>query len=180
VIGILTLIVCCAFLISPEQQEGRINFYYLRELDRLKQEFQKFREVCDNKRPIKDLRNQFLKTRMVYKSVAVLTDYFCVMETRQLNGPALNWTEDDNPDVVLAPHGFQVIEQLLFQHQSMDIYTALEKELDYSVNVISQLEREPDLKDKFKDEYVFESLRSSVVRLISLGITGHDSPIAKN
>jgi cytochrome c peroxidase len=179
-IGVLTLVVCCAFLISPTREEGRVNSYYLRELDHLKQEFENFRELCVNKRPLKEIRQEFLKGRMVYKSLAVLTDYFCVAETKQLNGPNLNWAEDDNPDVVLAPHGFQVMEELIFHRQRIEIYTPLRNEIDHALQVISKLQGERDLQDKFKDEYIFEALRSSMVRLITLGITGHDSPIAKN
>jgi hypothetical protein len=35
-------------------------------------------------------------------------------ESRLLNGPPVNRVEEDNPDKIIAPHGFQVIESYFF------------------------------------------------------------------
>ena len=44
---------------------------------------------------------------------------------------------------------------------------------------VDKLEHEPDRIYKFKEERVFDALRAATLRMITMGISGFDSPIAQ-
>ena len=45
--------------------------------------------------------------------------------------------------------------------------------------MVEQLINEPDRINKFSEEKVFDALRAATLRMITLGISGFDSPIAR-
>jgi cytochrome c peroxidase len=48
------------------------------------------------------------------------------------------------------------------------------------LTMLQRMENEPDRIYKFPDELVWDAVRSTIVRLAALGITGFDSPIARH
>lgn len=171
-------IACPAFLISTPSKESIIDVYYVEQLKNLKREIGEFKGLAAKGASSADLKKQFTVARTSYKRLAVLTEYFNRYETRLINGPALNWVAEDNPDAIIPPHGFQLIEEYLYRNWSTARFDSLSTELQFILDAIARLENEPDRGLKFKDEYVFEALRSSVVRITTLGITGFDSPVS--
>jgi cytochrome c peroxidase len=124
------------------------------------------------------LQRHFYKSRLAFKKIAVFTDYFNVYESRLMNGPALPRMEEDKPEIIFEPHGFQVIEEKVFDDVKKLNYPEIIQEVDGIMNIISSLQREKDLDYKFRPELLFEALQTSLIRLITLGITGFDSPVA--
>jgi cytochrome c peroxidase len=129
------------------------------------------------KSSIQKLKKNFIAARIAYKRSAVFVDYFFPVFRRSINGPDLQYSEDDNPDEIRDPHGFQVIERMLFSGGDRVDYEALSKEVKALGEIFFSISsREYD----FSDELVFDAMRSAVIRLVSLGITGFDSPLALN
>lgn len=137
-------------------------------------------EACDEKAPRKKLRNYFRKSRLAYKKAAVLIDYFHPAETIQLNGAALPRAEVDNPGKMLAPHGFQVLEEMIFSHSKRLDYEKIKEETALVKNIFLQLLRQPNRSFKFKKELVVDAMKAAFIRMTTLGLTGFDSPLAQH
>jgi hypothetical protein len=108
---------------SEIYQNEKIDQLFGRQLDELEKRISDFENACEQKLKPRILKKKFLSTRLSYKKAAVLIDYFHPLETRLLNGPALPRTEDDVPDKIVAPHGLQVLEEILFGEWNDSTYT---------------------------------------------------------
>ena len=124
------------------------------------------------------LRQQFISCRLAYKKLAVLSEYFNIYETRFLNGPALNRVEEGAPDIIIPPQGFQAIEEILFSNHEKGYHKQLSKLVEAMLPLLNRMENEPERIYKFRNELVWDAIRSAAVRLAALGITGFDSPVA--
>jgi cytochrome c peroxidase len=122
------------------------------------------------------LKLSFLKTRQLYKKIEPLTEYFFPTTAKLLNGPPLDEVElTDN--VVEPPSGLQVIEEYLYPFDSSN-----RKEL---VREIRKMNRDLLIIQNqwevltVNDAHIFDALRLETYRIISLGISGFDVPLAK-
>ena len=175
------IIICFGFLLpTPFYQNEMIDQLFGRQLNELVTKISDVEKACDQKLRPRILKKKFLDTRLSYKRAAVLIDYFHPFETRLLNGAALPRTEDDSPEKILAPHGFQMLEEILFGEWNDSTYAMAKAEIIGIKNIIIQLRQEPNRSFKFKNELVFDALRSAMIRMTALGISGFDSPIAQN
>jgi cytochrome c peroxidase len=175
----ITLIVTIVSFSRPQRPQLIDNFYS-KLIAEVKKSVTQMEVAGKRKASLTLLKKQFLATRISYKKLAVLTEYFNAYETRLLNGPALDWSEENTPDVINPPLGLQVIEQLLYETPGNTIlYNRLDVLLKEMQATLGKLESEPDRQSKFSDELVWDALRSAVLRLVTLGITGFDSPVAK-
>ncbi len=176
----ITIITALNFTSHPATPAIEVEKYYLQEMKELHNKFIEFEKKITARGSVKTLQQAFLSLRGSYKKTAVLTDFYNPFETRLLNGPALKWVEDDNPDDIFEPHGLQVIEEILFNSKNTTNYNLLKKEVEGMLRITGVFLKEKNLDYKFRDEMVFEALHSSIIRLITLGVSGFDSPIAKN
>ncbi len=173
-------ITCCSFLIThtPAANGKEVDKYYTKALIEVRNRLFVFKTGCDKKQSISVLKKDFLQARLSYKKLAVLSEYYYLNESRLLNGPAIDRVEEDNPDKILAPHGFQVIENYLFSSWQNSAYKKISDESAKMINVLDRLYKQQNRESMFRDDLVFDALRSSSVRMITLGITGYDSPVA--
>lgn len=124
------------------------------------------------------LQQQFLKTHEQYKKIEMLSEYYFPSVTKAVNGPAIPEYEE-NDGKVIAPEGFQVIEELLFPEYDVQSKEVLLKQIGIvtaNLKPIASLAKTNTLTDS----HVFDAMRLEVFRIITLGITGFDSPVAKN
>nr|MBP6687690.1 hypothetical protein [Lacibacter sp.] len=177
--ALVVLLLLSAYLL-PVSNNEKVDQYYLQQLQVLKQKLQTLQQSCKKNSSVLVLQQHFKEARLAYKKLAVLTEYFNVYETKYLNGPALKRVEEDNPTVVVEPQGFQVVEEKLFSQWSNAKYKMISEDLERMLITVNKLEHEPDRIYKFRDERVFDALRSSVLRIITMGISGFDSPIAQH
>lgn len=176
----LLFIVAGSFVTKQSDTAPRVDEWYVQQLGQLKASLQNYAGQCTTNSSTQNLRACFNRSRTEYKKLAVLLEFFNPYEAKLLNGPAIDRVEEDNPDVVLPPHGFQLLEEQLYNSWTNESPWFIQKELSYMLSVVEKLETEKDRQYKFKDEAVFDAFKSSVIRLITLGITGFDSPLAKN
>ena len=122
------------------------------------------------------LKIAFLQTRQWYKKIEPLTEYFFPTTAKLVNGPPLDEVElTDN--AVNEPSGLQVIEEYLYPFDSLN-----RKEL---VREIRKLNRDLlIIQNQWEvltvtDAHVFDALRLETYRIITLGISGFDVPLAK-
>ncbi|MBC7851607.1 MAG: cytochrome-c peroxidase [Chitinophagaceae bacterium] len=155
----------------------RLYGQWLKELDT---ELNKLHAAISNRSPIKTIRRQFKQTRLSYKHAAILIDYFHPRETRLINGAVLARTEDDSPEAIIQPSGFQVIEEIIFSDWNKNGAAKTINEIELIKKVVTSFINQPNRSFKFKDANVIDAIRSAVIRITTLGLTGFDSPIALN
>lgn len=154
-----------------------IDDWYSRKLDTLQGEMLKLESIAKANATQEDLKRQFLRMRISFKKLSVLTDYFNIYQTKLWNGPAIPRIEDDSPHRIIEPHGFQKLEEILWEEGEVDKAAVLE-EMAYLLSIVDVLKTEPDRINKFRNPEVWDAFRLHLVRLSSLGISGFDSPVA--
>jgi cytochrome c peroxidase len=164
---------------NPVSFNERVDKYYQHQLTALEEKIISFRIATRKKASVETLKTQFRNARLIYKKVAVITEYFNIYQTKFLNYPALDRIEEDLPMQIIHPEGFQAIEQLLFTNWTGKSYTQLNFLLGKMLATINNLKTELDRSNKFSEALVWDALRSSLIRLMTEGITGFDSPIAQ-
>jgi cytochrome c peroxidase len=180
-VGILLVagICLCSFLVNaPNNNNEKVNAIFGAYMEEAISSIDGFEKAIDNKAGKKILIKRFKEARLSYKKAAVLIDYFHPAETKLLNGAALPRTEEDNPITVYQPHGFQVIEEIIYGDKDDSFYIKLSDEVKRIATIYRQLKNQPDRAYKFKDPIVLNALQAAMIRLISLGISGFDSPVA--
>ena len=180
---VLLLIICGAiislqYMRVTASANADVKSYYLKQIETLKTAIESFRTAVNQKHSNQDLQKQFSICRIEYKKLAVLTDYFNQYETRLLNSPAINRIESEVVDRIIPPSGFQAIEDILFNDWDENNYNKIDSLLNDIIQILRRLEKEPDMEYKFKDELVWDALRSAIVGITTSGITGLDSPTA--
>lgn len=121
---------------------------------------------------------QFLEAHQSYKRVEMLSEYYSPAVSKSINGPAIpEFEESDN--VTVPPEGFQVIEELVFPKYDRKSKEELMQQLGIlSANLIRL--KKVSHSNELTDAHVFDAMRVEVYRIITLGITGFDSPVAFN
>lgn len=170
-------IFCQSFFRLPAT--AYIEDYYNKKIKEVKKEVALFQQGSKKKLSLSVLKKYFLTSRVSYKKLAVLSEYFNPYETILLNSPALERLASDSPDDIISPDGFQAVEQLLYDEWNATSYTKLDKYLTDIQKVLTRLENEADKKNMLKPELVWDALRAATLRIITLGVTGFDSPVAQ-
>ncbi len=157
--------------------EVAIKQYYREKTAHLLKQLDTLQDNISNKAGIAKLQQAFLQTRLTYKQIEAVTEYYFQGLTRRINGPALPDVKTED-GVVWPPHGFQVIEQLLYSnyHDSLAKTTIEEiKQLQTDLRfTTSNLEA-----FTVTDKHVQEMLQHQLIRIATLGITGFDAPLSK-
>ena len=123
-------------------------------------------------------RTAFLNARLAYKRLEFLAEHYTPVTAAAINGPAIDKPDDENPRIVVRPTGLQVMETMLFGAD------ASESRLD-SVAIQASIARinlrrlrERASETHFIDAQLFEAARLQIARVVSLGISGFDAPLA--
>lgn len=118
---------------------------------------------------------QFSKCRTIYKKTEPFVEYYFQGFSRRINGPALPDVKiDDN--VVNDPTGFQVIEELIFSGEELDL-TKLKSEIEILKTDLLFVKN--NLRDfPIQNHHLYELLQHQIIRNATMGITGFDSPVA--
>jgi cytochrome c peroxidase len=121
------------------------------------------------------VQQSFKRARLAYKRVEFISAYYSPETTRALNGPNIPEVDDDLR--VNEPQGFQVLEEMVFPEVSTEAYP----DMLHAANVIranvNRLRKVSETND-LTDSHIFDAMRLEIFRVISMGITGFDSPVA--
>lgn len=130
------------------------------------------------------IRQVFLQSRLLFKKFEWAAEYFAADLTERLNGPPVQEIENaDLLDPSLArgvdPTGLQIIEELIYPKYD----TARKKEL---ISEVRHLITNTDyLISYFTDHQladwrILDAAKLEIFRIISLGISGFDTPLSPN
>lgn len=134
-----------------------------------------------NAKSLADIRKKFSEIRIQYKKVEYLTDYLDPQLSKDyFNGAPLPQLQRNSPEVtVLEPEGLQILDELLFSEEA----------LDHKKEIVDKLTTLEGVIDEFilfqkavplTHREIIEAMRSSLVRLFTLGLTGFDTPGSVN
>ena len=169
-----------AFLFTgckKDNYEVSLNQDVLIETAELRDNLEAFAETAKTTRDTKILQEYFAKCRHQYKKTEWALEYFVPDIARFINGPALDELElEENRE--FPPHGFQVIEELLFPEYDDVNKEELIREINILVSNILIVEKHLS-GVTISPDYAMDALSLEVYRIITLGITGFDSPIAQ-
>jgi cytochrome c peroxidase len=120
----------------------------------------------------------FIDARLAFKRIEFLAAYYEPSTTDAINGPALPEVEDEEgPETVIAPEGFQVIEELLFPAPTPTDRPQLINETRNLAAYITRLHTAA-ARQRITDDRIWDAAKLEVARIVSLGVTGFDSPVA--
>ncbi|MBO9573175.1 MAG: cytochrome C peroxidase, partial [Chitinophagaceae bacterium] len=102
-------------------------------------------------------------------------EYFFGNSARNLNGPPLPEIEAEE-HTVIDPGGFQVIEDFLFPYDALQNKELL-REAGRMKSIITRTKTLWE-ENEFRDDQVFDALRLQCFRIITLGISGFDTPLS--
>jgi cytochrome c peroxidase len=157
--------------------DDRLKQYLFKEVDLLNDQLTILEKNIDNKEVLATLKNDFTTCRFIYKKIEPFVEYFFQGLHKRINGPALpDVKTDDNQ--VWPPHGFQVIEQLLYDNYDTTKNKGLLTELSILKSDISYVSINIDVMN-ISPMYFAELLQHQVIRIGTMGITGFDAPLSK-
>lgn len=174
------LILLCLFFSCKESEASKptIKQELLVDLSKLNNEITQFQKLVNNNSSQKKIVEQFKKSRLAYKNVEWAVEYFIPETARFMNGPALDEMElEENRS--FEPHGFQVMEEMIYPEYEAENKENLIRELNIFQSNIKQLQSTFEVIT-ISNDYVLDAIQQNVFRVITLGITGFDSPILQS
>jgi len=184
IISALTLSILLAYCAAPattttSSTVDQVRAHYLTELEA-------FYALVDNqlvpmierRAPQDSLQRVFVEARMAYKRVEPVVDYFLPTTARHLNGAPIDEVETDEYEVNV-PVGLQVMEEMLFPELDTSAFHEL---LVQAKNTRGYITRAKTLWEAigFTDAHILDAMRLEIFRIITLGISGFDTPGTQN
>ncbi|WP_316933136.1 cytochrome c peroxidase [Spirosoma radiotolerans] len=174
--GLLFLCAMYGFLIGPKPMPAQaIKQVFMEDVNDLDSAVSQLQQVISANRSDQVIQTAFRRARLAYKRTEFLTAYYNPETTRSLNGPNIPDVDDDLR--INAPEGFQVLEELLFPALDSTNQTEAVQQAAVVRSNVNRL-RKISENNELTDSHIFDAMRLEVFRIVSLGITGFDSPIA--
>ncbi|MFN0276676.1 MAG: cytochrome-c peroxidase, partial [Chitinophagales bacterium] len=126
------------------------------------------------------IQKKFFTLREIYKEVEFLICYLDAEVGEHFNGANL---VSGDPDILstkmIEPRGMQVMEEILFSDEEEKDLTAMAVLCTQMLEDITLFEKQLN-KTPITTTMLFDASRKEVLRIAFLGLTGFDSPVAKN
>ncbi|MEI6948025.1 cytochrome c peroxidase [Paraflavisolibacter sp. H34] len=152
---------------------------YQQDLTLLTREVTLLTQLAETGAGTKQVQLQFKKTRTAYKKIEWMAEYFNAYTTKFINGPAIPEVDPEQKTTIIEPEGFQVVEEYLFPTYDRSGKAAIIQQCKILKSNIGRLRNNSDYLQT-SGAYLFDALRLEVFRIIALGISGFDSPVARH
>ena len=136
-----------------------------------------FAKTAGDQASQQQLQAAFFQARKAYKKVETFAEYYNPATAKSINGPALDEVEPDNPAYPEPPHGFQVIEEMLFPVYDSKLYENLTAEAAALVASATRLKKVNETLT-FTDRHIFDAIRLELFRIETLALAGFDTPVS--
>lgn len=173
---LLLLVLCISCQKKSKHQE--VNELFQSDINLLIEKVAKLKYSVQSDSTEAQIQRQFLEAHQSYKKVEMIGEYYSPAVSKAINGPAIPEFEE-NDKVTVPPEGFQVIEELVFPKYNKESKKELLEELGVLSANLTRLEKVSNTNE-LTDAHVFDAMRLEVYRIITLGITGFDSPVVLN
>ncbi len=133
------------------------------------------------KEQVPNLQNQLTKTRLAYKRIEFIFDYYeSSYNYMKVNGGPLPKVDKENALVdIVAPNGLQTLDELIYSDQPFQEIEGIRKlssDLVTDIDFIAQSHPTFNLGEK----QLIEAIRTGLIRVFTLGVTGFDTPGSGN
>ena len=127
------------------------------------------------------IKRQVKKTRLAYKRIEFIFDYYQTFYNgTYINGaPIPKISEYFESDNVIEPCGLQALDEAVFDKDSLENRQHIKK-LANQLKERVQLIAKGHLPIQLKQSQIIECIRSGLVRIFTLGVTGYDTPGSVN
>ncbi len=179
--AIILIAIIASFSISfSDKQEPKesVANYYAEHTGKLLSAITDFEEAASLHSDRKKMLPYFFACRNRYKSIELFIDVFIPNKGKAINGPDLLKIDEENPSDSLFPHGFQVIETILYE-DTIDKH-ALIQEIKILKENVTALRNDPDRAYYFRDDRIWRALKLGIYRMVSMGVTGFDVPFTNH
>lgn len=172
------LLLISLFSCKNQLKHEKINDLFQSDIQVLIQNVSQLELLVQSDSMPTQIQKQFIQAHQNYKRVEMISEYYFPVVSKAINGPALDEYEEDEGKTV-PPEGFQVIEEFLFPKYDPQSKEELLKEIGILSANLKRLDKVSQTNE-LTDSNIFDAMRLEVFRIITLGITGFDSPIVQN
>lgn len=157
-------------------EELTVQEELIQNIEKLSSQCLDFKSIVEESDNEVKIQHAFDSTRVLYKRVEWAVEYFIPNSARFINGPALDELEVAE-NTFIPPNGFQVMEELLYPKYSSENKEELIKEIKVLIGNLKQVQQHL-AAITISNSHVLDASKMELIRIMSLGITGFDSPIA--
>lgn len=155
-----------------------VHQYLRQQADSLDLAFQLLVQRVEARAPGPALQQAFEKARDTYKHLEPLTELYFPNFSDAVNGPAIDEQEPYEGGKVTEATGFQVVEEYLYPTVDTSMHAALLTETRQMASMINRLHQLWD-DTELTEQHIFQAMRLELLRIMALGISGFDSPVAQ-
>lgn len=122
----------------------------------------------------------FVAARRAFKLAEVGLEYYLPSTSKEMNGAALPEVDDEEgPEAVFPPKGFQVIEEALYGDDPLAEREALTTETATLRPLVTRAQTMMAAQHA-TDGHVWDAVKLELARIATLGMAGFDSPVANH
>ncbi len=180
-LGFLLLIITCSFFHKKEKHIISANYILvLNHAQSIVKELQLAENCVDtfNVSSLQKLKISYFKSRYIYKEIENCIEYQSPFDVKYfINGPLVKKAELEFGKRTFDPHGFQVIEEILFSGDTID-KAKLKNECLFLKQAFEAYIKKIEISF-IADSQILESLQFEYIRLMSLSISGYDATYTK-
>ncbi len=133
-----------------------------------------------NKQTATQAKDAYIACRLAYKEIEFLVEYYNPTSAKEINGALIAKVAEDDPNqTTIAPQGFQVIEEYLWEDSAWKYKSAILRETAVAQAVLYRVSQLTQIST-FNDEDVFEAMLQEIIRVYTLGLAGFDAPASGN
>ncbi len=174
IVGVLLLSFHSA---QNDTAKEKIKEYYHTQFTDLSEKINTLKKSVTQGQNEKIIQQNFLQARLSYKHIELFIEYYLELDAPKFNGLAIDFIEEEDPEALQEPQGFQMIESFIYPHynrsKKKDLLNYIDKLLSISNGIgNNKMVFEPD-------DYIPDAVTEELYRIIALGISGFDSPIAQ-
>jgi cytochrome c peroxidase len=182
VIGFLLIIVLCSFLYpSNDDLKNKALQNIKNKINLIINELEKNVLVLEShseQPPYSTLKLSYHKNRKLYKQIEYYVEYQFPFDVKYfINGPLVKKSELEYGKKVYEPHGFQVVEEILFSGEPVN-QNNLKNEYLFLIQAfkayLTKIENNP-----LNDSQLIEAYQFQLIRIMSLSLNGYDATYTK-
>lgn len=172
-----SLLICCS-INKNTTPEVAVKQHLSKQLDSLEYQIQYNLLPLTIKGRADSLRLVFLQCRKAYKRIEWFTEYYAPLSARELNGAPLPEIEIEE-NKVIPPKGFQVIEEYLYPGPSPESRSELYSEVKAMLSILGKVKTILNATE-LSQAHITDACRQEIYRVISMGISGFDTPLSQS
>lgn len=158
--------------IAPTSEHTTPESYYHDQLSELMTQMR----LVKSSKDLEEKKQAYLKSRAAFKAAEPMLSFVDVENFETLNQPnLLQVEEEDQTNIrIMAPEGFQVIEEALFTEHPDTALIALKA--NFVVQRIGMINQNSSIAS-LKPHHILWAIRNSIVGTALTGLAGFDSPV---